>query len=136
MTNIQFLFNVSDKDAIIYKIVKSNFNKNRSCLIYFDNDSAISNFSQILWSKDTCSFYPHQIKETEKDNRICLSSDPQLMDDILINGTNQTIKYFSRYQKFYELVGTQESDKADARERFLFYKDCGYKLEAVNSSAF
>ena len=69
-------------------------------------------------------------------NRICLSSDTQLMDHILINGTNQIIEYFSRYQKFYELVGTSEEDKVDARKRFLFYKDCGYKLEAVDSSKF
>ena len=114
----------------------SSFNKNRSSLVYLDDDSAINNFSQMLWSKEIHSFYPHQIKKSEKMNRICLGSNTQLMDDILINGTNQTIEYFSRYQKFYELVGTRETDKAIARKRFLFYKDCGYKLEAIDSSDF
>ena len=114
----------------------SGFNKNRSSLVYLDDDSAIKNFSQILWNKENYSFYPHQIKKSEKMNRICLGNDAQLMDDILINGTNQTIEYFSRYKKFYELVGTLESDKAIARKRFLFYKDCGYKLEAIDSSDF
>ena len=46
----------------------------------------------MLWSKEIHSFYPHQIKKSEKMNRICLGSDAQLMDDILINGTNQTIE--------------------------------------------
>ena len=58
--------------------------------MYLDDDSAINNFSQMLWSKEIHSFYPHQIKKSEKMNRICLGSNAQLMDDILINGTNQT----------------------------------------------
>ena len=114
----------------------SSFNKNRSSLVYLDDDLVLNNFSQMLWGQDIHSFYPHQIKKSEKMNRICLGSDAQLMDDILINGTNQTIEHFSRYQKFYELVGTQETDKAIARKRFLLYKDCGYKLEAIDCSDF
>ena len=50
--------------------------------MYLDDDSVINTFSQMLWGKEIHSFYPHQIKKSEKMNRICLGCDAQLMDDI------------------------------------------------------
>ena len=132
LTNIQFIFNIPEKNALIYRIVNNYFQRNRSSLVYLEDKTAANNFSQMLWSNDKHSFLPHQINKSETINPICISHNATLMDDILINGTNKAIKYFSRYQKFYELVGLDELEKIAARERFLFYKECGYKIEAAD----
>jgi len=57
-----------------------------------------------------------------------------LMDDTLINFTSKEIQGFSRYLKMYELVGHDNEDKKSARERYRFYKDCGYKVDSSDAS--
>ena len=39
---------------------------------------------------------------------------------------------FNRYLKLIELVTDSEETKEKARDRFKFYKDCGYKINSVD----
>ena len=39
---------------------------------------------------------------------------------------------FNRYLKLIELVSDDEKTKEKARNRFKFYKDCGYKVNSVD----
>ena len=136
MTNIQFIFNVSEKDSLIYKIINHYITRSRDSLVFMEEKKNITKFSEILWSKEISSFLPHLINKSEKMNRICISSNAELMDDVLINATNRRIDCFSRYKNFYELVSLSEDEKVAARERFTFYKDCGYKVAAADSANF
>ena len=135
MTNIQFIFNVADKQGLIFEIIASSVKKNRSSLTLFDDKALMVSLSDMLWHNDVFSFLPHQINKSSSINRICLSDNGiKHMDDILINATNEKIEGFSRYLKLYELIGLDELEKANARKRFTFYKDCGYKLSATDHS--
>jgi len=135
LTNIQFIFNVADKQGLIFEIIASSVKKNRSSLTLFDDKALMVSLSDMLWHNDVFSFLPHQTNKSSSINRICLSDNSiKHMDDILINATNEKIEGFSRYLKLYELIGLDELEKADARERFTFYKDCGYKLSATDHS--
>jgi len=135
LTNIQFIFNVSDKQDLIYQIIVSSFKKNRASLTLFDNKELMNNLSGMLWRNDKASFFPHLTNQSSAINKICLSDyEVKLMDDILINTTNKKIEGFGRYLKLYELVGLDEYERSNARERYTFYKDCGYKLDAIEHS--
>ena len=135
MTNIQFIFNVADKQGLIFEIIASSVKKNRSSLTLFDDKALMVSLSDMLWHNDVFSFLPHQTNQSSSINRICLSDNGiKHMDDILINATNEKIEGFSRYLKLYELIGLDELEKANARKRFTFYKDCGYKLSATDHS--
>ena len=135
MTNIQFIFNVADKQGLIFEIIASSVKKNRSSLTLFDDKALMVSLSDMLWHNDVFSFLPHQTNKSSSINRICLSNNSiKHMDDILINATNEKIEGFSRYLKLYELIGLDELEKANARKRFTFYKDCGYKLSATDHS--
>ena len=56
------------------------------------------------------------------------------MDDTLINSTDSMVNGFNRYLKLVELVTEDEAAKIKARERYKFYKDCGYRLSSMDVS--
>lgn len=133
MTHIEFIFNVVDKTKLAIGLTGQLIRRNRSALIYFKDQSAIDDFSLALLEKEL--FMPHLIEENAFLNKISLTqSKADLMDDTLINFTSKEIQGFSRYLKMYELVGHDDEDKNSARERYRFYKDCGYQVDSMDAS--
>ena len=133
MTHIEFIFNVVDKTRLALGLTEHLIRRNRSALIYFEDQKAIDHFSLALLEKEF--FMPHLIEENAFLNKLSLTlSKVDLMDDTLINFASKEIKGFSRYQKMYELVGNDDEDKKSARERYRFYKDCGYQIDSMDVS--
>ena len=133
MTHIEFIFNVVDKTRLALGLTEHLIRRNRSALIYFADQKAIDHFSLALLEKDF--FMPHLIEENAFLNKLSLTlSKVDLMDDTLINFASKEIKGFSRYLKMYELVGNDDEDKKSARERYRFYKDCGYQVDSMDAS--
>ena len=133
MTHIEFIFNVIDKTKLAIDLTEQLIRRNRSALIYFKDQSAIDDFSLALLEKEL--FMPHLIEENAFLNKLSLTqSKVDLMDDTLINFTSKEIQGFSRYLKMYELVGHDDEDKNSARERYRFYKDCGYQVDSMDAS--
>ena len=69
------------------------------------------------------------------ENEMIILSDDRIdwMDDTLINFSDSMINGFNRYLKLIELVTDDDETKEKARDRFKFYKDCGYKLNSVDA---
>ena len=133
MTHIEFIFNVLDKKKLALDLTEQLIRRNRSALIYFKDQSAIDDFSLSLLEKEL--FMPHLIEENTFLNKLSLTqSKVDLMDDTIINFTSKEIKGFSRYLKMYELVGHDDEDKKSARERYRFYKDCGYQVDNMDAT--
>ena len=133
MTHIEFIFNVVDKTRLTLGLTEHLIRRNRSVLIYFEDQKAIDHFSLALLEEDF--FMPHLIEENAFLNKLSLTqSRIDLMDDTLINFTPKEIKGFSRYLKMYELVGHDDEDKNSARERYRFYKDCGYQVDNMDAT--
>ena len=133
MTHIEFIFNVIDKTKLAIDLTERLIRGNRSALIYFKDQSAIDDFSLALLEKEL--FMPHLIEENAFLNKLSLTqSKLDLMDDTLINFTSKEIQGFSRYLKMYELVSHDDKDKKSARERYRFYKDCGYQVDSIDAT--
>jgi len=133
LTHIEFIFNVIDKTKLAIDLTEQLIRRNRSALIYFKDQSAIDDFSLALLEKEL--FMPHLIEENAFLNKLSLTqSKLDLMDDTLINFTSKEIQGFSRYLKMYELVGHDDEDKNSARERYRFYKDCGYQVDSIDAT--
>jgi DNA polymerase-3 subunit chi len=132
LTHIEFIFNVVDKTRLAIGLTEQLIRQNRSTLIYFEDQSAIDDFSLSLLEKEL--FMPHLIEENALLNKLSLTqSKLDLMDDTLINFASREIQGFSRYLKMYELVGHDDEDKKSARERYGFYKDCGYQVNSMDA---
>jgi len=133
LTHIEFIFNVVDKTKLAIVLTEHLIKRNRSVLIYFEDQSAIDDFSLSLLEKEL--FMPHLIEENTFLNKLSLTeSKLDLMDDTLINFTSKEIQGFSRYLKMYELVSHDDEDKKSARERYRFYKGCGYQIDSMDVS--
>ena len=133
MTHIEFIFNVVDKTTLAIGLTEQLIRRNRSALIYLEDQKAIDHFSLALLEKEL--FMPHLIEENTFLNKLSLTqSKVDLMDDTIINFTSKEIKGFSRYLKMYELVGHDDEDKKSARERYRFYKDCGYQVDNMDAT--
>jgi DNA polymerase-3 subunit chi len=133
LTHIEFIFNVVDKTTLAIGLTEQLIRRNRSVLIFFEDQLTIDHFSLSLSEKEL--FMPHLIEENAFFNKLSLTlSKVDLMDDTLINFASKEIKGFSRYLKMYELVGHDDGDKNSARERYRFYKDCGYQVDSMNAS--
>jgi len=133
LTHIEFIFNVVDKARLTIGLTEQLIRRNRSALIYFEDQKAIDHFSLALLEKEL--FIPHLIEENTFLNKLSLTqSRIDLMDDTLINFSSREIKGFSRYLKMYELVGHDDEDKTSARERYCFYKDCGYQVDSIDAT--
>ena len=133
MTHIEFIFNVVDKTRLTIGLTEQLIRRNHSALIYFEDQKAIDDFSLSLLEKEL--FMPHLIEENALLNKLSLTqSKLDLMDDTLINFTSKEIQGFSRYLIMYELVSNDDEDKKSARERYRFYKDCGYQVNSMDAT--
>ena len=54
--------------------------------------------------------------------------DAVQQDELLVNLADDVPAGFARYQRLFEIVTRQDTDKATARNRMAFYKDRGYPI--------
>jgi DNA polymerase-3 subunit chi len=111
-----------------------NLQKKKASLIFCGDQSEIRTLSENLWGNSGVNFLPHTINKAYENEMIILSNDRiDWMDDTLINFSSSMIDGFNRYLKLIELVTDDEKTKEKARDRFKFYKDCGYKVSSVDA---
>ena len=134
MTNVQFIFNVKDKSTLLHSLLLHNLHKKKTSLIFCGDQSEIAALSENLWSNSGINFFPHTVNKP-CENEVILLSNKRIdwMDDTLINFSNSMIDGFNRYLKLIELVTDDEKKKEKGRERFKFYKDCGYKVNSIDA---
>jgi len=91
-----------------------------------------------LWQSSATSFLANAIPaEAESQHTpIIIDSDGQvsLQDDVLINLQQQHPPFFSRFRYLIEMVGIDELDKSEARQRYKFYRDRGYQIQSTDTA--
>lgn len=103
--------------------------------VYINTASAaqLRQLDDLLWSFRDGSFLPHAIYDQAMSDKppILLghATEPQECHDVLINLSQEVPPFFSRFNRMAELVDSDDSQRAAARERFRFYKDRGYTLK-------
>ena len=132
MTQVIFYSSISNKGLALLKLVQKALAKKNLVTVTVENEAKAQMFAKVLWEYDKTSFLPnvqldnHLAKQTPvvfdwQQNELC-------HDDILINLSQKQLTVFSRFRQLIELVGTDELDKQQARERFRFYRDRGYQI--------
>ena len=138
MTKVEFFFNVPDKLAKAAELCEKAVAKGRQLTIFTQDDAMSNAMQQQLWQHSDLSFLPSSTPEslTSEYAAIIVDSNGKklLQDDVLINLQQQYPPFFSRFRVLVELVGTEETDKVNARTRFRFYKDRGYEIKSTDVS--
>lgn len=133
MTRVIFYSNINDKQAALAVLVRKALAKNHLLTLFTENEQAAQPYRHALWQSDPTSFLPNVLATDELATETPVVFDWQdkelCQDDILVNLTKQQLTIFSRFRQLVELVGTDEAEKALARERFKFYRDRGYEIK-------
>jgi DNA polymerase III subunit chi len=105
----------------------------RKPITFFIRDAARAEaFDKALWSSDPLSFIPHCYPDSPAADRTLIIMTDNLdavhQDELLVNLADDVPPGFARYQRLFEIVSRQDTDKVTARERMAFYKDRGYPI--------
>ena len=143
MTKIEFLV-VADhtQTADVYDLICQRARlarTNGGLYIHTRNEAESQTLDEHLWTASRSEFIPHSIAGTpvtadstvgKIDSDVIISSniEPDGSHCILINLGLTVPWFFSRFERFIELVRNGDDERKMGRERYLFYKRRGYPL--------
>lgn len=138
MTRIEFFFNVEDKLQKIVELSDNAVNKGRRLLLFAADSASALTLEHFLWTHPAIGFLPNCRTQSPLAALtpviIDWQGDQLPHDDVLVNLQTQYPPFFSRFRRLIEIVGTDEADKAQARDRYRFYRDRGYEIKSFDVS--
>lgn len=113
------------------RLARKAWEQNRRVYLHCADEAAVTAMDELLWSFRPDSFLPHAQHNDQPDEVIvCGCGDnPDPHNDFLINLSNDTPDFFSRFNRLAEILVEHDAILAPARERFRFYRKRGYPLE-------
>jgi DNA polymerase III subunit chi len=134
VTRIQFLHSAPDRLAAAAEWLRLAWQKHQSVLVYVPARQAAEQLDRLLWSQPATGFLPHCAADsslaTETPIVLAAQLDDLPHDRCLLNLGDELPPGFSRFAELVEIVSTADADRLPARERFKFYRERGYALEA------
>tara|TARA_R110000824_G_scaffold7892_6_gene35895 strand:- start:5606 stop:6031 length:426 start_codon:yes stop_codon:yes gene_type:complete len=101
--------------------------------IHTDTEEQAQYMDDLLWSYRPESFLPHCLVDTEVDEDVSIVigyADKYLQGfDVLINLSQEIPVFHSEFERIVEIINASETDKAQGRERWRYYKEAGHELE-------
>lgn len=134
MTHIQFLHDAPDRVAAAAEWLRDAWQNRRPVLVYVPERQTAEQLDRLLWSQPATGFLPHCGAESSlaAETPIVLASDLDNLphDGCLLNLADELPPGFSRFEELVEIVSTADAVRLPARERFKFYRERGYAIEA------
>lgn len=132
MTEVLFYTHAANRLKTICQICAKALAQSRRVMILTAEESVTENVSRLLWTTPTTGFSPH-CSSTDRlaattpiivDHR----TESLVHDDVLINLCDSAPGCFSRFHRLVEVVGSDDAERAAARDRYKFYRDRGYEI--------
>lgn len=137
MTRVEFFFNVENKPLKVADFAFSAIRKNRRLMVFTPDADSAKIYETALWTASPLSFLPHCRADSPLAHATPVIVDwrvePLVHDDVLINLQLQHPPFFSRFRRLVEIVGKDEDDKVQARQRYRFYRDRGYEIKSFDA---
>ena len=132
MTRVDFHFNVPDKIDYGCRLIRKIRKTGRQVVVYCDDAARLRHFDTALWSFAPLEFIPHLMASDPLAARtpvLLTGTTGELPHhEVLVNLGTGLPQFFTRFERLLELVGAETEDRAQARQRFRYYKDRGYPL--------
>jgi DNA polymerase-3 subunit chi len=139
VTRIQFLHGAPDRLAAAAEWLRQAWQKRQPVLVYVPTRQAADQLDRLLWSHPATGFVPHCAASsslaTETPILLTTQLDELPHDRCLLNLGDDLPPGFSRFEDLVEIVSTADAVRLPARERFKFYRERGYALEARDIGA-
>ena len=140
MTDIHFYHNAEDLLGVTCHLAVRAFRSGRKVSVLLPDDAVAHQFDQMLWSRPATDFLPHThfSSPLAAETPITLGDTPPAEgwphDDVLINLAAEVPPDYARFKMVVEVVGTDESLKVPARNRWRHYASEGHTPSAHNTA--
>jgi DNA polymerase III subunit chi len=138
MTQITFLHGAHDRLEAVVAWLARACRDGRPVLVYVPAADRGDKLDRLLWTHPATGFTPHCRTDDKlaSETPVVLASDLDhpLHDQCLLNLSDEIPPGFSRFQQLIEIVSGEDGDRLPGRERFRFYRERGYPLEAHDIS--
>ena len=138
MTRISFYVLKSGQPLdLICRLTEKAYISGQSVYVHVPSEKTAQQLDERLWSFRDGSFVPHEFYTGDPEVAAVLighDEPPPGKNQILINTGDEVPLFFSRFERTLELVAGDESQRKNARRRYMFYKDRGYPLESHDIS--
>jgi DNA polymerase III subunit chi len=132
MTRVDFHFNVADKIDYGCRLVRKVRKAGQKAVVFCDDEARLRLFDEALWTFAPLEFIPHTSDSDPLAGRtpVLLTSRVGELPhhEVLVNLGNTLPQFFTRFERLVEVVGADPEDRAQARQRYRYYKDRGYPL--------
>ena len=117
------------------RVADKAFRNGHRVYLLANNPQQVKELDQLMWAFSQGSFTPHEAYAGGAENELTpiligTGEAPESWHDILITLTDDVPPFFSRFERVIEIVGNDEEQKKNARDRFRFYRDRGYALQS------
>lgn len=138
MTRISFLYGAPDRIRSAAQWLQQAWARREEVLVYAPDLEAAKRLDRVLWTQPQLAFVPHCFADAPLADQtpILLTDnlDNPHQERCLLNLGNELPPGFSRFEHLVEIVSADDADRLPARERFKFYRDCGYAIESRDIS--
>ena len=115
------------------RIVDKAWQQQNQVYVHTATPEEAQKLDTLLWIFRDGAFIPHcqSGDRVVADTPIVIGweAPPSAPPEILINLGQEVPGFFSRYERVIEVVAGDETSRAQARQRFKFYRERGYPLE-------
>lgn len=138
MTRIDFYTHVSDKIPVAVQLTCKAWAQGMPVWLRVPTLDMATQLDQLLWRHPQAEFVPHCCSDHSLASETpividALEKEPRT-HRLLINLRPDHPVYFARFERLAEIVGIDTSDADQARERFRYYRQRGFEVNAHNLS--
>lgn len=134
MTEVAFHFNVLDRTLHLCRLLRKVVGSGKRALVLLPTEH-MAQVNQTLWAFSQEDFIAHASVQdalsVQQRSAVLLADAP--VDpghtQVLINTRPEMPQGFELFERVLELVGTQDEDKASARQRWRSYSQQGYAIQ-------
>ena len=136
MTNIDFyVLSSSQPEARLQfacRLAYKAWQQNRQIYLHCSNEAEAQHLGELLWGFRNDAFLPHAVHAEQPNATVVCGweDDPTPHHDLLINLSNNTPDFFSRFTRLAEILVEHEPIIVPARQRYRFYRERGYPLKS------
>lgn len=138
MTKVDFYTGSTDKLRTACQLSHKAMQNGLRVLLHAPDETVAESLDKLLWHYPATAFIPHcRSHEAEASSMpVVLGYDGATLphSELLISLHTECLPFFSRFARLIEIVGLEEEDKRQGRERFKFYKDRGYEMRHFDLS--
>lgn len=134
MTEVAFHFGAPDKVAYVCRLLRKAVGAGAKVVVV-TNEVDLPRLDADLWAMSPTEFLPHavatQTGAAPKHTPVLLTStnvQGESCRDVLVNLADTVPEGFAAFARLIEVVGTDDADRAIARQRWKHYTQLGYTL--------